>query len=80
VMQPAVVLSGRRLDAGEPGFRGGMRAVALCCFRLCDWSSDEVPTAPVEVADELIARHLLEAHRDAVTVIGRLAQDTDLIP
>lgn len=82
---PTVTLAGRRvrwnLDAETVEFDPPtVRAVALCCFRTCEWSSSVVPTAPREVADELIARHLLAEHEPELRTLGRLAQDADLIP
>jgi hypothetical protein len=34
---------------------------------------------PREALDDLIARHLLDEHREAVRTIGRLAEDADLL-
>lgn len=82
---PTVTLTGRRArwDAEEGVTFDDARhpsTVALCCFRTCEWSSSEVPTAPREVADELIARHLLRDHEPELRTLGKLAQDADLIP
>lgn len=77
---PTVTLAGRPARRYDEPVPVAVTVVSLCCFRTCQWSSSEVPTAPREVADELIARHLLRDHEPELRTLGKLAQDADLIP
>lgn len=53
--------------------------VKLCCFRSCDWRSENIAAAPVEVVEELIARHLLRDHEEELRALGRLAEEGELL-
>lgn len=50
------------------------RAVMLCPFRLCDWTSDDTRTMLPREQDAVAEAHLLDAHRDAVLQLARLAE------
>ena len=58
---------------------GPLPLVALCPFLTCLWTSTGLPYAPTDVADELIARHLLACHEPELRVLGQLAWDGDLL-
>jgi hypothetical protein len=51
----------------------------LCLLRGCGWVTPDTRVTPREALDDLIARHLLDEHREAVRTIGRLAEDADLL-
>lgn len=61
--------------------RIGLHSVAaeLCLFRGCPWMTPDTRVTPREALDELIARHLLDTHEEAVRTIGRLAEEADLL-
>lgn len=54
-------------------------AVMLCLFRTCVWTSPEIQTAPQEVCEVLMTRHLLREHPDALHVLGELARNAGLL-
>lgn len=55
------------------------RAIMLCTFRLCDWQSPDVWTLTLDEQDQVVARHLLDAHRRELGILGRLARDHGLV-
>lgn len=55
------------------------RAVMLCTFRLCDWQSPDVRTLSFDAQEQVIAAHLLDAHRRELDTLGRLARDAGLL-
>jgi hypothetical protein len=55
-------------------------AIMLCTFRLCDWQSPDVRALALDETDQIVAVHLLDAHRRELATLGLLARQAGLIP
>jgi hypothetical protein len=53
-------------------------SIMLCTFRLCDWQSPDVRTLALDETDQIVAAHLLDAHRRELATLGLLARDHGL--
>lgn len=53
--------------------------IGQCLFRNCDWTLLNPASTPSDVVDERVAAHLVSAHAPALRILGRLADDADLL-
>lgn len=54
-------------------------SIGQCLFRSCDWTLINPASTPTELVDERVAAHLLTHHEDALRILGRIAEEADLL-